>query len=107
MKLREMIELFVRHLVELIIRLLGVAFLYNALAAVPAAIGNFCPIFPHLNFRSLFPSLILIGWPLVAGLYLVRGAPWLMRFAFGERKLAEPSTQPGHRDLFGGGTTPP
>ncbi len=71
-----------RDILELVVRLVGVVFLYQALAAMPAAIANFCPIFPHLNFRSLFPSAILVGWPLAVGWYLFKGAPWLMRQAY-------------------------
>jgi hypothetical protein len=94
----------VRDIVETAIRLVGVVFLYNALNAVPAAIANFCPIFPHLNFRTLFPSAILVGWPLLIGYYMVRGAPWLMRRAFDQRPATSTPVRPKmDADLFGGG----
>lgn len=64
------------------IRLIGLLFLYQGLSAVPAAFHNFCPAFPHFNFRSLLPSLFLVGWPLVVGLWMVKGAPWLMKKAY-------------------------
>ncbi len=67
----------------LTLRMIGLIFLYQALAAVPAA--NFCPIFPHFNLRSLIPSLFLVGWPLVVAWWLVEGAPRLMRRAFPEK----------------------
>jgi hypothetical protein len=77
-----------REILELVVRLMGVVFLYQALASVPSAIANFCPIFPHLNFRSLFPSAILIGCPLIIGWYLFKGAPWLMAQAYPEKQNA-------------------
>lgn len=66
------------------IRIVGLLFLYQGLSAIPAALMNFCPIFPHFNFRSLIPSLFLIGWPLVVAWYLIKGAPRLMKLAYGE-----------------------
>lgn len=66
------------------IRIVGLLFLYQGLSAIPAALMNFCPIFPHFNFRSLVPSLFLIGWPLAVAWYLVKGAPWLMKLAYGD-----------------------
>jgi hypothetical protein len=67
---------------NLAVRLIGLIFLYQALSSVPAAFASFCPVFPHFNFRTLIPSCFLVGWPLAVGLYLVRGAPRLMRLAY-------------------------
>jgi hypothetical protein len=67
---------------NLAMRLIGLLFLYQGLSAVPAAVANFCPVFPHFNFRSLLPSLFLVGWPLLVGMWMVKGAPWLMRRAY-------------------------
>ena len=64
------------------VRIIGLAFLYQGLAAVPMAVANFCPVFPHFNFRVLLPSLIVVAWPLAVAWWLVRGAPWLVRLAF-------------------------
>ena len=79
------------------VRIVGLLFLYQGLAAVPSAVANFCPVFPHFNFRTLLPSAVMVGWPLAVAFYLIRGAPWLMRFAFsteerqkGTRAAGEP-----------------
>ena len=64
------------------VRIVGLFFLYQALAAVPSAVANFCPVFPYFNFRTLLPSAVMVGWPLAVAFYLIRGAPWLMRFAY-------------------------
>jgi hypothetical protein len=71
-----------RDILDLVLRLAGVIFLYKGLDGVSIAIANFCPIFPHLNFRSLFPSIVLVGCPLAIGWYLFKGAPWLMQQAY-------------------------
>jgi hypothetical protein len=80
---------------NLAMRLIGLIFLYQGLSAVPAAFHNFCPIFPHFNFRSLFPSLILVGWPMAVGLWLIKGAPWLMRWAYPNQTSATGSENKG------------
>ena len=49
---------------------------------MPNAVANFCPVFPHFNFRTLLPSAVYIAWPLLIAWWLIRGAPWLMRLAF-------------------------
>ena len=67
---------------NLAMRLIGLIFLYQGLSSVPAAVHNFCPIFPRFNFGSLLPSLLLVGWPMAVGLWLIKGAPWLMRWAY-------------------------
>lgn len=74
------------------VRIIGLAFLYQGLAAVPMAIMNFCPVYPPtwrmLNFHSIIPSIIMVGWPLVVAFWMIRGAPWLMRLAYRD----EPNT---------------
>lgn len=64
------------------IRIIGLAFLYQGLVMVPTAVGLFCPVFPHFNFRTLLPSTFMVGWPLVVAWWMVRGAPLLMRLAY-------------------------
>jgi hypothetical protein len=72
------------------VRLIGLVCLYQGLAAVPTAVASICPVFPHFYFRNLLPSLFMVGWPLLVGYWLVRGARWLVRLAYPE----EPE---GHR----------
>jgi hypothetical protein len=68
----------------LAVRLIGLVFLYQGLTAVPNAITSVFPVFPHPFWRNLFPSLLIVGWPLLIGYWLVRGAPWLMQKAYGD-----------------------
>ena len=68
----------------LAIRFIGLVFLYQSRAAVPSAILSVCPVFPHFFWRNLIPSLILVGWPLLVAYWLLRGAPPLMRLAYGD-----------------------
>jgi hypothetical protein len=73
-----------KDIFNLALRLIGLLFLYQGIASVPSAVHNFCPVFPHFSFRSLIPSLFLVGWPLLVAWWLIRGAPWLMRLAYPE-----------------------
>jgi hypothetical protein len=73
----------------LAVRIIGVVFVYQGLSSVPNAVNSICPAFPHFLLRNIFPSLMLVGWPLLIGYWLIRGAPWLMRLAYGK---AEGST---------------
>ena len=66
------------------VRFIGLLFLYQSLSAVPGAITNVCPVFPHFFWRNVLPSLIAVGWPLLVAYWLVRGAPLLMRLAYGD-----------------------
>lgn len=78
-----------KEIFNLVLRLIGLLFLYQSLSAVPSAMMSFCPVFPHFNFRSLLPSMIVVGWPLAVAWWLIRGAPWLMRRAYPAER-AEP-----------------
>lgn len=73
-----------REIFGLAVRIIGLAFLYQGLTSVPNAITNVFPIFPHFFWRNLFPSLLLVGWPLLVGYWMLRGAPWLMRLTYGD-----------------------
>lgn len=83
-----------KDIFNLCLRLIGLLFLYQGLSSVPTAVVNFCPVFPHFQFRTLFPSLVLVGWPLAVAFWLVRGAPGLMRFAYPAEPTADPGPQP-------------
>jgi hypothetical protein len=67
---------------SLVVRLLGLIFLYQGLAAVPLAVSAFCPRFPHFIWSNFLPALLMVGWPLVVAFWLVRGAPPLIRLAY-------------------------
>ncbi len=66
------------------VRIIGLLFLYQGLVAVPSAFASICPIFPHFVWRNLVPALVMVAWPLIIAQWLVRGAPWLMRWAYRE-----------------------
>src|SRR5436190_7995850 len=80
------------------VRIIGLIFLYQALSTVPTAVASVCPVFPHFYFRNLLPSLFLIGWPLLISMWLVGGAPWLMRRAYPQSDEGERSEKgrPGY-----------
>ncbi len=85
-----------KDIFNLSLRIIGLLFLYQGLSAVPVAISNFCPVFPHFQYRTLLPGVVLVGWPLGVAFWLVRGAPWLMRVAYPPEPLAaaEPGAAP-------------
>lgn len=84
-----------RDIFGLSVRLIGLIFLYQGLQAVPASVANVCLLFPHFIFRNLLPSLWLVGWPLLIAYWLLRGAPRLLRLAYGEEpQSAESSPEP-------------
>ena len=75
-----------RDLFGLAIRLIGLAFLYQSLSAVPMAVAAVCPRFPHFVFSNLFAALLMVGWPFLVAYWLIRGAPPLMRLAYPDEK---------------------
>jgi hypothetical protein len=79
----------------LAVRIAGLILLYQGLTAVPTAIASLCPsvAVPRFYFRNLFPALLMVGWPLAIGYWLVRGAPWLMRLAYREPGTEESSPE--------------
>lgn len=75
-----------KEIFGLVVRLIGLAFLYQGLSAVPNAVTSICPVFPHFFWRNLFPSVLIVGWPLAVGYWLVKGAPKLMQLAYGDQE---------------------
>jgi hypothetical protein len=75
-----------KDIFSLMVRFFGLVFLYQSLASVPNAWANFCPVFPHFMWRNLIPCLIIVGWPLGIGLWMVRGARLLVRLAYGREE---------------------
>lgn len=73
-----------KEIFSVAVRIIGLIFLYQGLSSVPTAVGMVCPAFPHFVFRNCLPALFVVGWPLVLAWWMVRGAPWLMRVAYGE-----------------------
>ena len=71
-----------KDIFNLIVRLLGIVFLYQALAKVPFAFQAFFAGFPHLSWPGPFSALVMVGWPLLVGYWLLRGAPPVVRIAY-------------------------
>lgn len=83
-----------KEIFTLAVRIIGLLFLWQGLTSVPAAINSLFPNFPHIYWKNLFPSLVIVGWPLLVAWWLVRGAPWLMRLAYpGEPANSQPAPQ--------------
>jgi len=71
----------------LVIRLLGLIFLYQGLSSVPVLISTIwagAALVP----RNLFLSLVMVTWPMVVAFWMVRGAPWLVRLAYSDKDQA-------------------
>jgi hypothetical protein len=67
----------------LMVRFFGLVCLYQGLDKVPSAWAAIYPQFPHLRFGIWFACFLMVGWPLAIGFWLVRGAPLLVRLAYG------------------------
>ena len=74
-----------KEIFRLIVRLLGLVFLYQGLAAVPMAVAAFCPRFPHFIWSNFIPAVIMVGWPMLAAWWLIRGAHPVERWAYPEQ----------------------
>ena len=74
----------------LAIRLIGLVFLYQSLSSVPTAINSICPLFPHFYWTNVFPSVILVGWPLLAAYILLRHTPRLIDFSYRQELKEKP-----------------
>ena len=72
-----------RDIFTLMVRFFGLVCLYQGLDKVPSAWVAIYPPFPHVVFGVWFACLLMVGWPLAIGIWLVRGAPWLVRLAYG------------------------
>ena len=84
----------------LAVRLIGLVFLYQGISMVPTAFSSIFPLFPHIYWRNIIPSVIMVGWPLLAAYWLIRGAPPINRLAYGEEmppptKSSEPRLSEG------------
>jgi hypothetical protein len=74
----------------LVIRLIGVAFLYQALEAVPIIFATVYAVPWSLGHKDLITRLLMMAWQLAVAYWLVRGAPQLVRLAY-----PEADSQPG------------
>ena len=68
-----------KDIFSLAIRLLGLVFLYHGLQAIPAVV---VAIITAESLRGIFFSVLMAGWQLGLALWLIRGAPLVLRQAY-------------------------
>jgi len=73
-----------KDIFNLIVRLFGLVFLYQALVAVPLGLSAIFSSFPHSKLGGIWSALMMIGWPLLLGYWMLRGARPLGRWAYPE-----------------------
>lgn len=74
-----------KDIFALAIRLLGLVFLYFALAKVPEVMANLCAFVRNMTLGMIWSNLFAVGWPLLVAAWLLCGAPHLMRLAYPEQ----------------------
>ena len=68
-----------RDIFGLIVRLVGLIFVYNGLVNVPLA----CSALSHGRFgQGLYTAFMIVIWPLLVAFWLFKGAPPLSRLAY-------------------------
>jgi hypothetical protein len=72
----------VRDIFGLVIRLLGVLFLYRAAENMPMLWRVFTMGYRHFAWSLFFDSLFIVAWPLVVAVWLLKGAPPAMKWAY-------------------------
>ena len=63
----------------LIVRLVGLIFLYNCTEKIPVAVSIVASGFKGFGF---FNTLFMVGWPLAVAYWFFRGAPPVSRIAY-------------------------
>jgi hypothetical protein len=66
----------------LIVRLMGLIFVYEAAEKVPPALSYIFPGFKSISGVGFLSALFMVGWPLVVAYWLFRGAPPISRIAY-------------------------
>jgi len=66
----------------LIVRLVGLIFLYNCAEKVPLALSIASSGFTSISGKGFLNALFMIGWPLVVAYWFFRGAPPVSRIAY-------------------------
>jgi hypothetical protein len=67
-----------KSIFSLAVRLLGLAFLFRGLEALPALLT----IFPAGSFGNFLNNVVAIAWPFVVAYWLIQGAPLVVRIAY-------------------------
>lgn len=71
-----------RDILGIAIRLLGLVFLGRALWLAPDAIDELFRGIVQLDAYRMFAGLWIVGWPFLASIWLLRGAPPLLQLAY-------------------------
>jgi hypothetical protein len=71
-----------KQIFELIVRLVGLIFLYEAAEKVPLALTAIFPGFKSISGIGFLSALFMVGWPLVVAYWMFRGAPPISRLAY-------------------------
>jgi hypothetical protein len=66
----------------LIVRLLGLIFLYKSAENVPLAISYIFPLYRSFSGPGILSAFFLVGWPLAVAYWFLRGAPPISTIAY-------------------------
>ena len=77
-----------KDLFGLAVRIMGLFFLYRGINLAPALIDGFAQSFGSGEVAGIWETL-KAAWPIFVGLYLVRGAPLLLHWAFPAEKASD------------------
>jgi hypothetical protein len=66
----------------LIVRLVGLAFLYKSAENVPLALTYLFPGYRSFSGVGILSALFLVGWPLAVAYWFLRGAQPVSRLAY-------------------------
>ncbi len=71
-----------KQIFELIVRLVGLIFLYEAAEKVPLALTAIFPGFKTISGIGFVSALFMVGWPIAVAYWMFRGAPPVSRLAY-------------------------
>jgi hypothetical protein len=85
-------ELF-KGIFSLVIRLIGLAFLYQAAEGMPFILATLYSMPFRLAYRdlTLITRVLMVVWEVALAYWMMRGAPQLMRLAYPEGENPPPS----------------
>ena len=66
----------------LIVRLVGLIFVYEAAEKLPLAMTAIFPGFKTISWIGFLSALFMVGWPLAVAYWLLRGAQPISRLAY-------------------------
>jgi hypothetical protein len=75
----------------LIVRLVGLIFLYNAAEKVPLALSATFSGFKGVSGNGFLNALFMVGWPLAVAVWMLRGAPPISRLAYPDESKSSDS----------------